>query len=141
MDNTKTQTRNRSRRIPYSTFHKCPECGEDFYGRSNRKYCSEECKIKSNNDKAREMNSRVSEQVRMLKKNAQILDYFYSVENKPISIDREEMINNGFIINCPTIQLKDENGTSWNMIGRYVFRVDEKEKGINLMTKDDLKNL
>ena len=141
MGNILTNTSNRSRRIPYSTYHICPKCGNDFFGRSNRIYCSKECKIKSNNNKAREMTSRVGEQVKMLKKNAQILEELYCPDDIPSLIDQEEMIKKGFIENCPTIQLKDEKGTYWKMIGHYVFRIDDKIKRIQLMTEDDLKNL
>jgi endogenous inhibitor of DNA gyrase (YacG/DUF329 family) len=129
------------RKLPYTTFHECPECGKDFYGRENKIYCSPQCKINSNNAKAAKMSVRVSEQVKMLKRNAQILDEFYSVESIPLVVDKVEFIKKGFIIDSPSISLKTKDGVQWQMIGRFVFRSEVDSSGIHIMTKDDLDNI
>ena len=33
--------------------HECPCCGDHFLGRKNKVYCSSECKIHTNNERAR----------------------------------------------------------------------------------------
>jgi hypothetical protein len=130
-----------SHKLPYSTQHFCPECGKEFTGRRNRIFCSIECKIRSNNSKAAKMSNRVSEQVKMLKRNAQILEEVYSVQSIPLLAKKEELIKKGFVLNSPTIRIKVENGVEWHMIGRYVFRPDNEESEIQIMTKEDLEKI
>jgi hypothetical protein len=130
-----------ARRLPYSTRHFCPECKKEFYGRKNRKFCSLDCKIISNNAKAAKMNFRVSEQIRMLRNNAEILDEVYSIESIPLMVEKEDLIKSGFFINCPTMKLTDERGREWNLIGEYVFIGENNGNQIVIMTRNDLKNI
>jgi hypothetical protein len=107
----------------------------------NRVFCSKECKIKFNNAKGAKMNLRVREQIKMLKKNAQILDELYSVQSTPFMADKEELVKKGFIMNCPTIRLRADDGTEWQMIGNYVFKSENNGREIAIMTKADLENI
>ena len=130
-----------SHRLPYSTLLKGPECGKEFYGKSNRIYCSKECKKEFNNSKQAEMNFRVKDQVKMLKRNACILAEFYSVQSNPLMVVKEDLIRKGFIMDSPTIRLKAENGIEWHLIGCYVFRPENDGQEIVIMTKNDLENI
>lgn len=87
------------------------------------------------------MNLRVREQIKMLKKNAQILDELYSVQSTPFMADKEELVKKGFIMNCPTIRLRADDGTEWQMIGNYVFKSENNGREIAIMTKADLENI
>lgn len=131
----------KSHRLPYSTQHICPKCGKDFTGRRNRIYCSMACKVMSNNDKAAEMNFRVIDQIRMLKINALILEELYSIEGIPLLVEKEMLINKGFIMDCPTIRLKVKNEVEWHMIGRFIIRPVSEGSEIQIMTRDDLEKL
>jgi len=126
---------------PNSFPHYCPQCEIIFYGRKNQTYCSKEHKIKFNNAKAADMNIRVSEQVRMLKKNAQILEEIYSTQTIPFLADYELLNKKGFIMNSPSVRLKTDNGEEWQMIGQYVLKPEKDGQRILIMTKNDLKKI
>jgi hypothetical protein len=130
-----------SHRLPYSTQHLCLKCGIEFFGRMNQLFCSKECKIKFNNDNAAKKNRRVSEQMKMLKMNAEILEELYSAHRIPFMTEKEELIRKGFIMNCPTIRLKADNGTEWHLIGDYIFRPENEGREIAIMTKNDLEKI
>ncbi len=61
----------------------CEECGKVVLGRSDRKYCSEACRVASNNRKYRENTILIKKVNRILIKNHRILDEI-SKQNKGI---------------------------------------------------------
>ena len=129
------------RRLPYSTTHICPECNNEFTGRENRIFCSADCKVKFNNAKAAEINSLVSEQVKMLKKNAQILDELYTTNGLPFKTKKIDLIKQGFILNSPSRRIKTVDGIEWINIGSYVLRLIEDNTEVQIMSLNDLKDM
>jgi hypothetical protein len=68
----------------------CPTCNKAFSGRRNQKYCSPNCKTDANNQIARIRNQRVSESIRVYRKNVEILIQLYEAGVRNISLDQLE---------------------------------------------------
>jgi len=126
---------------PNSTHHICVECSKEFWGRKNRVFCSKECKIKANNYKAAIKRSRVSEQTRMLEKNAQILEELCEKESYPTIIEKEQLIRKGFIETGPNIRLFTTDNKEWCQIGNYVFNVDKNTNLVAIMQINDFNKI
>lgn len=59
---------------------RCLECGEEFSGRSDKKFCSDSCRVAHNNRKYHNNYSQILEVNRILKRNYSILSEIYSVK-------------------------------------------------------------
>lgn len=124
--------------LPNSTFHVCPECGIDFYGRKNRDYCSPDCKKKFNNQTAADRKERVAKQILMLEKNAEILAYFYDEKLGPVEVDKDQLLKKGFYEKGPNIRLILKDQRELYQIGNYVIEVKLGTNNITIMKLNDL---
>ena len=52
---------------------KCPECGTEFFGRRDKKFCSDQCRNSFNNQKSRDSTNFIRNVNRTLRKNRHIL--------------------------------------------------------------------
>ena len=53
---------------------KCPECGMEFFGRRDKKFCSDHCRNTFNNRKTRDSTDFIRNVNRILRKNRHILN-------------------------------------------------------------------
>jgi endogenous inhibitor of DNA gyrase (YacG/DUF329 family) len=57
----------------------CPNCGNSFYGRSNRTYCSQSCKSAINNVRVAKRDEKANSIAKQVKTNRRILMNLYSI--------------------------------------------------------------
>lgn len=106
--------------------HTCPNCGNVFYGRRNRLYCSAECKIFLNNKKAAERRDRISDQLNTYSNNEDLLHRNYRMENTEINLSFMKVI--GFDFRGPCKTIKDKyNGEVWYQVGHYAYNTSRKK--------------
>jgi hypothetical protein len=108
---------------------KCPECKNFFIGRKNRKYCSPVCKIKANNDHASERRKDTSSNIRIIRRNAEILKFYQRkcLNNVPIPI--KPLLRAGFDPEGPFKKVKFINKKGeWFEIGNYAYQKRMKGK-------------
>ncbi len=78
----------------------CPVCKSEFDGRSDKKFCCDQCRNTFNNMQKQEENNFAYQINRVLKKNRQILSELYTKLDKPDnerhSVLREKLIKEGF---------------------------------------------
>ena len=72
----------------------CPVCQAKVIGRSDKKFCSNDCKALFHNNRNRNVNSMVRKTNRILIRNRRLLSEFYK-EGK-IKVDRNVMLREGF---------------------------------------------
>ncbi|MEX2428211.1 MAG: hypothetical protein WD577_08205 [Bacteroidales bacterium] len=106
--------------------HTCLNCGKIFYGRKNRQYCSNACKIFLNNKKASERRDRISKQINTYSKNEDILHRNYRIWDTEIDIDYIRIM--GFDFRGPYKVTKDEyDGAVWYQVGHYIYNTTRKK--------------
>jgi hypothetical protein len=73
----------------------CPHCGNSFYGRSNRTYCSQSCKSSINNFRVAKRDEDANRIAQMVKANRRILmnlhDIYGKIELPPIIVDNTRL--------------------------------------------------
>lgn len=91
------------------TLLKCENCGQKFYGRSDRKYCSSHCKNKKNNDRAKQKREATSHEENIMRKNYEILKELYEYSLGKTGLPLAMMQNKGFDFKAPAriSKLKD----------------------------------
>ncbi|HBS87426.1 MAG: hypothetical protein A2W91_13695 [Bacteroidetes bacterium GWF2_38_335] len=109
--------------------HICPVCKKEFIGRRNQRY-HPKCKIKLNNDLAREKNDLVKKQMAAYRKNVMILDSIYKKHNESdqgtVIVDLSLIRQSGFLFDAPIYPIKNkENNVEWYAVGQYSYRVQE----------------
>lgn len=72
----------------------CPECGEAYIGRSDKKYCSDQCRNNSHNQRGRRVNNLVRRINRRLSINRRILKDLNPIGNN--TVHREILEGKGF---------------------------------------------
>ena len=77
------------------SYRVCPECGDRIIGRSDKKFCSDQCRNTYNN----KLNSDATNTVRninnILRKNRRVLESLNKQSGKTM-VTRETMLTNGF---------------------------------------------
>ena len=103
----------------------CPECGEEYTGRSDKKYCSSPCRAAYHN------RARAEEQVfqrsinNILRHNRNVL-----AELNPdgkANVKRERIIDRGFKFRYFTNEYVTRNGTLYHFCYDYGYKVEEGE--------------
>lgn len=106
---------------------KCPECGEKIIGRSDKKFCSDQCRNTYNN----KLNSDTSNTVRninnILRKNRRILKGFNKQSGKTM-VTKEALLTNGFNFTYHTHTYTTKKGDVYQFCYEqgYLF-LDDKE--------------
>jgi predicted nucleic acid-binding Zn ribbon protein len=87
----------------------CIKCGAQVIGRSDKKFCSDECKTTFNNNKYRERYKMVISINKILRKNYSILYDLY-IHNK-LKIKENDLLRLGFDYNYYTSIYLEENNS------------------------------
>ena len=103
----------------------CPECGEEYTGRSDKKYCSAPCRAAFHNRARAEEQSFQRSINNILRHNRNVL-----AELNPdgkASVKRERMIDRGFKFRYFTNEYFTRNGTLYHFCYDYGYKVEEGE--------------
>lgn len=87
---------------------KCLYCGDEVFGRSDKKYCTTDCRTQHNNEMNRDANLFVAKINRILKRNRRLL-----AELNPkgkAKTTREKLLSAGFNFNYFTNEYKTKGG-------------------------------
>lgn len=95
---------------------KCLDCGATLKGRSDKKFCSDQCRNDYNNTMNREANSLVRNVHSVLRKNRKILCELY--ENGKKKIHKDALLVSEFNINFFTHLVETENDS---VLTRYCY--------------------
>jgi len=105
---------------------KCLNCEEEFIGRSDKKFCSDQCRNTYNN-KTRSMHEKLMLDInKILRKNRMILKQF-NPEGKT-SIRKEYLIKMGFDLKYHTHTYETKNGNTYKFCYEYGYMDIEDEK-------------
>ena len=90
---------------------KCLECGEDFNGRIDKKFCSDQCRNTFNNRLNSEETNLVRNTNRILKKNRRIL--LDLNPDQKMNVNREKLLQRGFNFNYVTSYYQTKKGDTY----------------------------
>ena len=94
----------------------CQNCGADFIGRSNQRYCTTSCKAEFNNGKASLKRLATRETDEHLKRNHQIL-HELTADCGKLVLTKERLLATGYELGYMTHLAKDESGK----VGRGLY--------------------
>ncbi len=103
----------------------CPECGEEFHGRVDKKFCSSDCRISYHNRLNKDKNNYMRNVNRILRKNRKILTDL-NPDGK-VSVHKDKLIAKGFDFNYFT----SEYITKAGKIYKYVYEQGYMDIGNN----------
>ena len=107
---------------------KCLECSEVIYGRSDKKFCSDQCRNTFNNRTNSISNTYIRKVNYIIRKNRKILEE--SLENSekdPIRINRKKLIDKGFNFDYYTNIYKTQNNKYYYFSYEYGFtKIDDE---------------
>lgn len=98
---------------------KCPECGDDFQGRADKRFCSDQCRNTHNNRNNSDITNQVRNINRILKKNRRILEGLIS--GGKVKTNRNKLNELGFNFNYFTSILKTQKGTVYYFCYEYGY--------------------
>ncbi|MFN6038341.1 MAG: hypothetical protein ACK452_07730 [Bacteroidota bacterium] len=113
---------------------KCPECGEEFHGRVDKKFCSDQCRNTFNNRNNSDVTNYVRNINRILKKNRRILESL-NPEGKAKS-SRKKLSELGFNFSYFTNILKTQKGATYYFCYEYGYLELENDYFFLVKTKD-----
>jgi len=108
----------------------CLDCGEKLRGRSDKKFCSDQCRNNYNNHLNRESNIFVRNIHNLLKKNRKVLQEIY--ESGITRVHRDALIVSGFSPGFFTHIVEPEKGPVFWYCYEYGFR-DMENDYINIV--------
>ncbi len=103
----------------------CIECGRDFFGRSDKKFCSDGCRSAYNNKLAGGSDKYVRKVNRILKKNRSILSKL-NPDGKTTT-HRDQMLKSGFDFDYFTNTYTTKEGRQYHFCYEYGYLPLEKD--------------
>ena len=117
--------------------HTCPECKEIFFGRKNREYCADPCKIKFNNDKAFKRREPIKKDLEIIKNSRNALEKMYDRFGESV-FDISELLSAGYDRKVPLSDIEfDEKPGIWFRIGDFAYRPDLNRKKVQIVKIDN----
>jgi hypothetical protein len=116
------------------TDQKCVECGQDFKGRIDKKFCSDQCRTSFNNRQKSVDNAYVKDVNNILKKNRKIL-----LELNPEGknrVSREKMKSRGFNFSYHTSTYTTKEGAQYFYCYEQGYLPIEKDQCLLVVKKD-----
>jgi hypothetical protein len=93
----------------------CPECGDEFKGRVDKKFCSSDCRISHHNKTNKDKNNFMRNVNRILRKNRKLLDNL-NPDGKT-KIHQNKLLAKGFNFNYFTSEYITKTGKVY----KYVY--------------------
>lgn len=99
--------------------HECPECGEIFKGRADKRFCSDQCRSQHNNRRNAQRTNLVRKVNHILMKNRRILEGLFEQEQQKVY--RETLNVQGFDFRYMTHQLLTRKGKQYTFCYEYGY--------------------
>ncbi len=103
----------------------CLDCGEKILGRSDKKFCSDQCRNNYNNRINRDTNNYVRNVHAQLRRNRKILADFYDEGHK--RIHRDALFALGYNFTFFTHLVETNNGEKWSYCFEYGFKTIDND--------------
>jgi len=117
------------------TVKNCLACDRPINGRVDKKFCSDPCRNSYNN----RLNSDASPIIRsinnILRRNRRILFELLNGSDKPVLVDKERLIDQGFHFGYFTEQFRNEHNEVYYYCYDYGYRMLEAEKYMAVKNK------
>lgn len=97
----------------------CPECGEGFQGRSDKKFCSDLCRNSHNNKLNSDSTNYIRNINNILRKNRRIIEELLPEETAKVS--QQKLIDKGFNFNYHTNITTTKNGKTYIFCYEYGY--------------------
>lgn len=104
----------------------CPECGERFVGRGDKKFCSVECRNHHHNTLNRDSNNLIRNINNQLRRNRRILKTFNP--NGKGKVSKDELLMNGFNFRYYTSTYTTKQGATYYFVYDQGYLPLEGEK-------------
>ena len=98
----------------------CLDCGAKLLGRSDKKFCSDQCRNNYNNRLNRDQNNYVRNVHAQLRRNRRILSGLY--EDGHHRIHRDALVAQGYNFTFFTHLVETKEGLQWSYCFEYGFR-------------------
>lgn len=92
----------------------CPVCGDQIFGRVDKKFCSDQCRNTFNNERYSTKNSHVQKINRLLKKNYAILVALN--HNGKAKVKRSKLLQEGFDFTYFTSTYETQKGAIYKLV-------------------------
>lgn len=96
----------------------CLDCGEAIKGRSDKKFCNDQCRNNYNNKQNSDTLASVRGINSILKRNRKILEDLIPAEGK-IKITKSKLIEKGFVLNYLTHTYTTQKGSVYHFCYEY----------------------
>ena len=103
----------------------CLDCGDKIRGRSDKKFCSDQCRNNYNNRQNREINQYVRNIHSLLRKNRKILSDLYDAGK--MRVHKDALLVSGYSFGFFTHVVEPENGPVFWYCYEYGFSEPEDE--------------
>jgi hypothetical protein len=113
---------------------KCHECGTEFKGRADKRFCSDQCRTAYNNKQKSVENTYVRDVNNILKRNRKILLEF-NPEGKN-KVQREKLRAKGFDFSYFTSTYTTKDGAQYFFCYEQGYLVIEKDQCLLVVKKD-----
>lgn len=113
---------------------KCLECGDSFYGRSDKKFCTDQCRNTYNNRQNKDVTNYVRKVNNTLRKNRRILAQL-NPKGKA-KVKREQLIEKGFNFNYFTSRYSTQAGNTYYYCYEHGF-LELDDGWFTLVVKQD----
>ena len=104
---------------------KCLDCGEAIHGRTDKKFCSDQCRNNYNNRLNRDSNNFVRNVHGLLRKNRRILADLY--EDGKVKIHRDALIALGYNFSFFTQIIETAEGNKFHYCFEYGYSESEND--------------
>ncbi len=98
----------------------CLDCGARLLGRSDKKFCSDQCRNNYNNRLNRDQSNYVRNVHAQLKRNRRVLSHLYNGGHQ--RIHRDALIAQGYNFTFFTHMVEAREGWRWSFCFEYGFR-------------------
>jgi hypothetical protein len=114
----------------------CPECNEKFYGRVDKKFCSDQCRNTYNNRLNSDSNNNIRNINNILRKNRRVLEDLNKQSGKTM-IPKDTLLSNGFNFTYHTHTYTTQKGYTYYFCYEQGFLFLEDKNLYLLVTHKD----
>ncbi len=104
---------------------KCLDCGDNLRGRTDKKFCSDQCRNNYNNRLNRDSNNFVRNVHGLLRKNRRILSDLYSDDKK--KVHKDALFAMGYNFSFFTHIIETSSGQKFHYCFEYGYRETEND--------------
>jgi hypothetical protein len=117
----------------------CLVCRKPLKGRSDKKFCDDQCRNRYNNELKSGRNLYVRHVNKILKKNRRILEELLPATKRTNKIGKDKLQRLGFYTNFYTHTYTDKKGNTYHFCYEYGYLLLENDQYILVKRKDDQK--